>query len=382
VRPLISVLYVDDEPILLEMCKLFLEKDAEFSVDTAVAVSDALVMLRKKKYDVILSDYMMPEMNGIAFLKVLRESANNLPFILFTGKGREEVVIEALNNGADFYIQKGGSPTAQFAELANKIRHAVSRKHYQEELGVSEALEQEMKYHERELLNYINEIRKMDEAIQAANRKLNHFNDMIRHEMSATVNRLLELESRFAGHNLDKEAAGLMQEIQVCTQRLHRQITLTQAYLDLGIQTPRWQNVHNLISSAVQRTSPGPVGVSVLPDTGLEIFADVALEKVFSLILENVLKHGRDLSKITFSSHKDGSSVLICCMDNGRGIAKADKERIFEFRSGNNPSQELFLAREILGISGISVSEDGTPGKGARFRLQVPDGAWRFASQT
>jgi len=67
-------------------------------------------------------------MDGIAFLKAVRKQSGDLPFILFTGRGREEVVIEAINNGADFYLQKGGDPTAQFAELAHKIRQAVARR--------------------------------------------------------------------------------------------------------------------------------------------------------------------------------------------------------------------------------------------------------------
>ncbi len=77
-------------------------------------------------------------MNGISFLKTLRANGNTTSFIIFTGKGREEVVIEALNCGADFYIQKGGNPTAQFAELSNKIRYAVSRKRTEDLLKESE----------------------------------------------------------------------------------------------------------------------------------------------------------------------------------------------------------------------------------------------------
>ena len=68
----------------------------------------------------------MPEMDGIEFLKIVRGRGDKTPFIIFTGKWREEVVIEALNSGADFYLQKGGEPKSQFAELSNKIQHAVS----------------------------------------------------------------------------------------------------------------------------------------------------------------------------------------------------------------------------------------------------------------
>jgi PAS domain S-box-containing protein len=131
------VLYVDDEAALLEVGKLFLERDGEFSVDTVLSASAALEMLKNNTFNAIVSDYQMPGMDGIAFLKEVRSRFDNIPFILFTGKGREEVVIQALNGGADFYLQKGGQPTAQFAELSHKIIQAVSRKRAEKELRAS-----------------------------------------------------------------------------------------------------------------------------------------------------------------------------------------------------------------------------------------------------
>jgi len=133
-----NVLYVDDEPGLLEIGKLFLEQSGQFTVDVTTSALDALALLNTKTYDAIISDYQMPDMDGIKFLKTLKSSGNNLPFILFTGRGREEVVIEAINSGADFYLQKGGDPTAQFAELVHKIRQAVSRRHAERSLVESE----------------------------------------------------------------------------------------------------------------------------------------------------------------------------------------------------------------------------------------------------
>ncbi|HEX3002344.1 MAG TPA: response regulator, partial [Methanoregula sp.] len=123
---MLSLLYVDDEPGLLEIGKLFLETSGGFTVTTAVSGNEGLDELAVHPFDAIVSDYQMPEMNGIQFLKAVRKSYGSIPFILFTGRGREEVVIEAINNGADFYLQKGGDPKAQFAELAHKIRQAVS----------------------------------------------------------------------------------------------------------------------------------------------------------------------------------------------------------------------------------------------------------------
>ena len=122
------VLYVDDEPDLLELGKIFLEQNGQFSVDTVTSATAALDLLGQHPYDAIIADYQMPVMDGIGFLKRVRSSGNTIPFILFTGRGREEVVIQALNEGADFFLQKGGDPTPQFAELAHKIQKAVLQK--------------------------------------------------------------------------------------------------------------------------------------------------------------------------------------------------------------------------------------------------------------
>ncbi len=133
-----SLLYVDDEPGLLEIGQLFLESTGEFSVITAISGKEALDRLAQSHFDAIVSDYQMPDMDGIELLKTVRKSSGNVPFILFTGRGREEVVIEAINNGVDFYLQKGGDPRAQFAELAHKIRQAVARSHAENRLVESE----------------------------------------------------------------------------------------------------------------------------------------------------------------------------------------------------------------------------------------------------
>ncbi|RPJ52382.1 MAG: PAS domain S-box protein, partial [Methanobacteriota archaeon] len=125
---MITILYVDDESALLEICKIFLEKTREFSVDTASDAPEALQKMDGRPYDAVVSDYQMSGMDGIALLKEVRVRYGDIPFILFTGRGREDVVIEAINNGADFYLQKGGDPRSQFAELAHKIRQAVGRR--------------------------------------------------------------------------------------------------------------------------------------------------------------------------------------------------------------------------------------------------------------
>jgi PAS domain S-box-containing protein len=132
------VLYVDDEQNLLGVTKAFLEKKSEFAVTTAASALEGLDHLKTGSFDAIVSDYQMPGMDGIAFLKEVRSMYGNIPFILFTGKGREEVVIQALNEGADFYLQKGGDPKSQFVELAHKIRMAFGKRDAENNLRLIE----------------------------------------------------------------------------------------------------------------------------------------------------------------------------------------------------------------------------------------------------
>lgn len=129
-----SVLYVDDDQALLELVKLYLEKSKTMKIDVVESVAEAQEKIRTTRYDAIISDYQMPETDGITFLKELRREYPMLPFIIFTGKGREDVVIEALNFGADHYIQKGGDPRSMFAELKHHIERAVERKRANESI--------------------------------------------------------------------------------------------------------------------------------------------------------------------------------------------------------------------------------------------------------
>lgn len=134
---MIRALYVDDEPDLLAIGKHFLERSGEIEIDTASSPNEAVEKLRCNQYDTIISDYQMPEMNGLELLKQVRSTIGKIPFIIFTGKGREEVVIEALNCGVDFYLQKGGEPKSQFAELEYKIKIVKERSQMKRDLALS-----------------------------------------------------------------------------------------------------------------------------------------------------------------------------------------------------------------------------------------------------
>lgn len=135
---LIHVLHVDDEAGLLQVAKPILEMHGSFHVETASSVEEALGKMEEKTFDVIVSDYIMPGKDGLEFLKELRESGNKIPFIIFTGKGREIVAIKALNLGANQYVNKIGKPEAVYSELAHGILTVVKGKKAEEKLRESE----------------------------------------------------------------------------------------------------------------------------------------------------------------------------------------------------------------------------------------------------
>jgi glycosyltransferase involved in cell wall biosynthesis len=129
---MITVLLVEDDPDVLELTRLFLERDLELNIDVCSSVKEALRKLNHKIYNVIVSDYMMPEINGIQLLKTLKFQGIETPFILFTGQGGEDTAIEALNSGATFYLQKSENPRFQFAKLRKMIHEAALKQRTEE----------------------------------------------------------------------------------------------------------------------------------------------------------------------------------------------------------------------------------------------------------
>ncbi|MFA7694790.1 MAG: response regulator [Methanoregula sp.] len=134
---MLSVLVVDDDPAILEVTQQVLERSHEISVKPVHSSKDALEILQKDSFDAIVLDYDLPEINGIEFLKIIRGKGNVTPVIIFTGVGRENAAISALNNGANFFLKKGEDTDMPFVELQRMIRHAVDQRFMGKAKGLS-----------------------------------------------------------------------------------------------------------------------------------------------------------------------------------------------------------------------------------------------------
>jgi len=632
---MIFVLYVDDEEPLLNIGKLFLEKSGEYNVDVMTSAVDALEKLKSTPYDAIVSDYQMPAMDGIEFLKIVRKEYPALPFIIFTGKGREDIAIEAFENGADFYVQKGGEPHPQFSDLSRKISIAVKHQHAEKALKESEEKYRNLverasdgilviqdgivrycnqyladlvgksvkkiqgksifkfrtpeecpklhdsykrrmagepvpgmyettlkrmdgsrvfieinagiivyegkpadlviirditqrKQMEAELLdknnalhvahdeinatveelrkNYdelkrqevalraseekfrdlydnapiatytvdadggitranhqagilfgipekklpgkqifdffadtpngktksraifkqfwnggavvneelqvqqasgnrvwvsltatavrdsfgkiiesqsmavdITERKRVEGALRQANKQLNLLSNITRHDI---LNQILALKGylELSGEYKSDPArlADFIQKGQLAASTIESQIALTREYQEMGVKEPVWQNVNTIVQQMSAILPLKNVRVEV-DRQDPQVFADPLFERVIYNLIDNALRYaGNQLTTIRFSSHESDGDLILVCEDDGMGISHEDKKHLFSRGFGKHTGLGLFLSREILTITGIAITETGTPGKGVRFEITVPKGMYRF----
>jgi PAS domain S-box-containing protein len=224
----------------------------------------------------------------------------------------------------------------------------------------------------------ITERKHAEDAVLAANKKLNILNSVTRHDVLNQITALVMLLEIVGESVTDKETIDFVSKAKGATERINRQIDFTKEYQDIGVQAPQWQNVSDLIMSAKAQLTECPYELVIDPGT-VEIYADPLLLKVFYNLLENAIRHGENVSTVHFSSHESEDRLILICEDNGVGIDAESKKHLFQRGFGKHTGYGLYLMREILSISGITINETGEPGKGARFEMVVPKGVWRTA---
>jgi signal transduction histidine kinase len=154
-------------------------------------------------------------------------------------------------------------------------------------------------------------------------------------------------------------------------------IVFTKEYEKIGVHAPVWQVLATVVDDAGKGILPGQVTLNNDLPAGTEVFADPLILKVFYNLLDNSVRHGMRVTEIRVSCHDSVETLVVVWEDNGIGIGGDEKDLIFERGFGKNTGLGMFLSREILSLTGITITETGVAGVGARFEMVVPKGAWR-----
>jgi PAS domain S-box-containing protein len=227
----------------------------------------------------------------------------------------------------------------------------------------------------------ITERKRVEKCLEITNKKLNLMNDITRHDILnqlTVLNSYLSLAGEQTGDLAVKKY--LVRSEQV-SETIQSQILFARDYQNIGVGSPRWQNINTTIQHARQ---PLKIQQLTVDETccSMEIYADPLLEKVFYNLLDNAQRYAGPSPEVHFRCHQEQDFFIITCEDNGPGISGGEKDHLFTRGFGKNTGLGLFLIREILSITGISIRETGEPGHGSRFEIIVREGAYRPAPPT
>ena len=215
-------------------------------------------------------------------------------------------------------------------------------------------------------------------ALALTNRKLNLLFNITRHDILNQVTGLRAVVELSKQKTTDPEMLRFIEREETAAQNIQRQIEFAKNYQGIGVSAPQWQNIGKRVKELRSAVPDLRIEVSAELDT-VEIFADPLLDKVFENLIDNSLRHGERVTQFSVSTVQDRGDVFaIVYEDDGIGVQETDKDLIFEKGFGKNTGLGLFLSREILSITGLSMRETGISGKGARFEILVPNGMYRF----
>jgi PAS domain S-box-containing protein len=214
-------------------------------------------------------------------------------------------------------------------------------------------------------------------ALKVANKKLNLLSDITRHDVMNQLTVLLGNLELSKQATTDPSILPWIEKEERSAQTIRQQIEFTSEYQDIGKQEPTWQNVRESFFHSAKKHNT--VNLALSADTGdLELLADPLFQKVFYNLIDNSLRHGgMGLTRIGVAAKETPEGLTVLYEDDGEGIPLEQKEKLFTRGSGKTGGMGLFLVREILAITKVTISESGEPGKGARFEIRAPKGAYR-----
>lgn len=223
------------------------------------------------------------------------------------------------------------------------------------------------------------ELERTQAAYQMANKKLNLLSGITRHDILNQLTALLGYQEIAQEMCEDPALLDILQKEQLAAQTITRQMQFTRHYQDIGVKAPVWHNLTRTIQKIRAEFYHDIIKLTTsIPD--VSIFADPLFPLICQNLIDNSVRHGTTLTRITFSAEPAGPDLLLVYEDDGIGVPEDEKTKIFERGYGKNTGMGLFLSQEILAITGLVMKETGIPGKGVRFEIRIPAGSFRYAA--
>lgn len=224
----------------------------------------------------------------------------------------------------------------------------------------------------------VTEQQRTEQALSRAKAQLTLLSELSHNELQNQVFTLrgylglLELQAEN-----NQEVLDLVERVNAMAAQIARTIEFSRDIQGLGASPARWQPLNEVFLYAISHLDLGQLERAGTLE-GVEVFADPLLEKVLGALVENVVRHADGACRFEVGWHEIDEGLVVFVQDNGPGIPDGRKEEVFCRRPGQGRS--LFLAREVLGITGIALRENGTFGLGARFEIVFPKGGYRFSA--
>ncbi|MBN1166004.1 MAG: HAMP domain-containing histidine kinase [Methanospirillaceae archaeon] len=243
--------------------------------------------------------------------------------------------------------------------------------------GQSDQIEEQSEELRQELVQR-NEIEK---ALLLANKKLNLLSGITRHDIRNQINALMLFHETLR-KKLSHDPGGeeLIDTLNQISETILNQIEFTKDYQELGSGEAAWHHIGEILENIIAENRFFGIDIGYQTKS-LEIFADKMIEKVFYNLLDNAIRHGGTITTITISYQIRDTFCIIVVEDDGKGVPDQIKEKIFTQGFGSNTGFGLFLSREVLAITGITITETGQEYQGARFEILVPPGKWRLKNE-
>ncbi len=430
----LKILVVEDNRTQAESLRYILEKGGH-EVVLAEDGPQGLSLVKEQRPDIVLTDVIMSPMDGYELCRRIKEDPDiqKTPVILVTYLYNPADVIKALEFGADNFIIKPYDATCIYSRITSTIQSVqqaadeqscaplsvtFANHHFRIRSGRVQILnillstydtaiknncelqvaDERLHYLNAQLQKAVSDLKvaneelhhkniergRLETALVRSNKKFQYMGSIIHHilltQLSSVHHNLEKIRGEYAARHMD-EGMSFKKAYELIEKALNV-VRVTSETLDPVVQSPKWMDLQTVVKNAAHEVPQGSIRIDCRIPEGVQINAYPLIEKVFSELIDNSIRHGKTTKLIRFSiQDRDGVLVLIY-EDDGVGIPTSDKKMIFSHEYGLSASHGLFLSEEILSVTGITICETGIPGEGVRFEIHFPRGSIRRVSES